>query len=394
MTAHDYAPRQFLRQIQIALLREYFTQRTMLADVEWNKLKETEIEPIDEAWHGLPGRIQKEVDSDFRRIHAMGAPEGTGAIIEEGRFHELDLTPDLVALDGHLNKAFWTFLNHSDVFEVAERLHRADHLNGRYWRKRKDIPKKKPDLRPEALAELANAVAAYFWEHQGRGRPCQQDTYLRGGRLHYFFVYPKDHTDTFIGYDDDDRFERRPVNPAFEVIYVYDPEDGALDLYVRGDRKIVRDLQELFGRAILHEELGEEARDSALYDLNGLKRRDFPFPTDPADRVREVKVSLLKLSLVGSPKQRITFEAADSSGGRDAVHDLMETALNERRLPLSMVNVSSVAIKMVFENTDGRGRPTKTLTFRVSSPNSCNLKDSPEDLVAKKCLKDWKIERA
>ena len=88
-------------------------------------------------------------------------------------------------------------------------------------------------------------------------------------------------------------------------------------------------------------------------------------------------MSALKLSLVGSPKKRIIFEATDSNAPTDAVYDLMETALHERRLPLSMVNVSSAVIKMVFENTNGHGRQTKILTFRVSYPNSCNLKDSP-----------------
>ncbi len=391
--ANEYAPRQFLRHVPIALLQEYFSQRSLLGDIEWKRLGEAEIESVDEAWHRLPGRAQEEVDSDFRHIHAMAAPDGTRTIIEEGRFHKLNLTPDLDGLDGHLSKAFWTFLNHPDVFEVAEQLHRADHLSGRYWRKRKDIPKKKPDLRPEALEELTNSVAAYFREHQGRGSPCHVDAYLRGDRRHYLFVYPKDYTDTFVGYDDDGQFERRLWNPAFEVIYIYDPADGALELYVRGDRTVVRDLQTLFARAILHEDLGEEARDAAAYDLSGLKRHDFSFPTDPKDRVQEVTLSALKLSLVGSPKKRITFEA-DPKESKDAVHDLMATALHERRLPLSMVDVRSAAIRMVFENTDGRGRSTKTLTFRISAPDSCNLKDSPEALIAKKYLKDWKIERA
>ncbi|RJP18953.1 MAG: hypothetical protein C4529_11865 [Deltaproteobacteria bacterium] len=391
--ANDYAPRDFLRQVQIALLREYFGRRKELGDIEWDKLKEAEIEPIHDAWHGLPDLARKEIESDFRRIHAMGGPDGTRAIIEEGQFHQLDLTPDLDAVEGHVNKAFWTFMNHGQVFNVAERLHRADHMNGRYWRKRKDIPKKQPDVRRQALEELANAVAAYYWEKQGRGSPCRAETYLRAGRNHYFFVYPKDYSDTFTGYDDDGKFERRPWNPAFEVVYIYYPEDSALDLYVQGDKNVVRDLQELFSRAILHEELGEETRNSVPYELNGLKRRDFSFPTEPADRVLEVRVSALKLSLVGSTKKRITFEATDSKASRDAVYELMETALHERRLPLSMVNVYSAVIKMVFENTNGHGRPTKVLTFRVSYPNSCNLKDSPEELVAKKCLKEWKIER-
>ncbi|MGQ9589913.1 MAG: hypothetical protein ACUVYA_06425 [Planctomycetota bacterium] len=391
--ANDYAPRQFLRQVQNALLREYFTHRKVLCDVEWSKLKETEVEPIYERWRGLPEAVRKWIESDFRSIHAMDSPEGTRALIEEGRVHQLDLTRDLDGLDGYLDKAFWVFIHHNEVFKVAARLNRADHLNDRYWRKRKNIPKKKPDVSPEALEELATGISAYYWENQGRGAPCRAEAYLRAGRYYYVFVYPKDYSDTFIGYDDNGQFERRPHNPAFEVIYVYDPEGGALDLYVQGDKKIVRDLQELFGRAILHEELGEETRNSVPYDLNGLKRRDFPFPTDPADGVKEVKVTALKLSLVGKPKKRITFED-DPKEPKNSIHDLIQTALDERRLPMSMLNVRSAVIKMVFENTNGSGRPRKTLTFRVSYPNSCNLKDSPEELVAKKYLQEWKIERS
>ena len=91
-------------------------------------------------------------------------------------------------------------MHHTHVFNVAERLHRADHLNSRFWRKRKDIPKKQPDVGPTALEELANAVAAYYWERQGRGSPCRAEAYLRVDRYHYLFVYPKDYADTFTGY--------------------------------------------------------------------------------------------------------------------------------------------------------------------------------------------------
>jgi len=34
------------------------------------------------------------------------------------------------------------------------------------------------------------------------------------------------------------------------------------------------------------------------------------------------------------------------------------------------------------------------VTFRISHPDSCNLKDKPEHLVVKQYLKRWGIERA
>lgn len=255
------------------------------------------------------------------------------------------------------------------------------------------MPKKKPDVSAKALNELARAVSSYFRENQGRGRHCHVDTYLRGGRYYYFFVYPQDYTDTFIGYTYDGRFERRPQNPAFEVIYVYEPLDGTLDLYAQGNRKIKYDLQKLFGRTILHEEIGEESSKSTPYELNGLKRRDFAFPTDPVDRITEVRVKELRLSIVGSPKQNITFKV-DPRGTKDEIYELIDRALYAKQLPMSMLNVGSAVIQMRFDNTGGNGRDTKTVTFMVSYPDSCNLKDNPEHMVAKRYLKRWGIERA
>ncbi len=391
--ASSYAPNQFFRQAKISLLRDYFTRRKALAEMEWDKLKETETKPIYDAWQMLPEQTREEMEFEFRQVHDMATANGARAIIEEGRFHRLDLTADLDAKDGYINKALWTLLEHPNVFDIAQIMNRADHLNGRHWRKRMDVPKKRPDVSAEALKELAVAISAYYRENQGRGRHCWAETYLRGDRYHYFFVYAQDYTDTFIEFDDDGQFQRRPHSPAFEVIYVYDPEDGTLELYVQGDKRLRRDLQELFGRAILKADLGEEKRDSAPYDLNGLKRRDFSFPTDPSDRIKGIKITSMRLSLLGNPRKRITFDTGPKDQ-KEGIYDFIDTSLHESRLPLSMVNVSSVVIQMRFANMNGGRRDERTISFRIGHPNSCNLKDSPEELVAKKYLKEWNIERA
>lgn len=391
--ANEYAPKLFLRQAQNELLREYFSARGNLTGLDWDNIEETSIEPVYEAWQALTEQVQEEIERDFRDIHELATEDGTRTLVEEGHFHGIDLVVELDDRDGFLNKVFWVFLRHPRIFEVAAILDRADHLNQRSWRKRKDMPKKTPDASENALGELAGTVSSYFREKQGRGRHCHVDPYLRGGRYHYFFVYPQDYTDTFIGYTDDGSFERRPQNPAFEVIYVYDPLDGTLDLYVQGDKNIKRDLQELFARTILHEDIGEENSKSTPYELNGLKRRDFAFPTDPADRITEVRVKELRLSIIGSPRQNITFKV-DPKGPKEEIYDLIDRALYARQLPTSMLNVSSAVIQMRFGNTGGNGRDTRTVTFRVSFPDSCNLKDKPEHMVAKRYLKKWGIERA
>ena len=388
--AHDYAPKLFLRQVKNALLKEYFTARGELAGFDWDSLKEADADPVYLAWHALPEDKQEEIEQDFRDIYDLASAEGTRTLVEEGRFHGLDLGAELDEVDGLINKAFHVRLKHKDIFDVAHILDRADHLNGRYWRKRKDMPKKQPNVSAATLKELGDAIGAYYRENQGRGKWCKVEHYVRANRYHYFFAYPKDYTDTFIGYDDQGRFERRRQNPAFEVVFIYDPADGTLDLYTQGDKDLKQDLQKLFARSILQEELAEEDRNSVPYELNGLKNRSFAFPTDPADGVMEVRVRELRLSIVGNERKRITFEVSPKGVPAD-IHDLMQQALHEHRLPLSMVNVTSAVIQMRLNN--GNGRRDKTVSFRISMPDTCNLKDKPEHLVAKKYLKLWGLER-
>ncbi|MDD2706726.1 MAG: hypothetical protein PHV34_01850 [Verrucomicrobiae bacterium] len=389
--ANDYTPKQFLRLAENILLEEYFGKRGMLTDLDWNNINESVIEPIYAAWQMLPEAKQEEVEQDFRLIFDLASANGTRTLIEEGHCQNLDLVSKLEQKDGCLNKAFWVFLEHRELFDAVYALDQSDHLNGRYWKKRKDMPRKQPDLTGETIKELGDSVGAYYRENQGRGKLCRVEHYLRGNRYHYFFAYPKDYTNTIVGYDNAGRFERKRQTPAFDVIFVYDPADGTLELYAEGDKRLKQDLQKIFARCILHEEISDENPRSIPYELNSLKNPSFAFPTDPADGVMEVRIRELRLALVGNERKRITFHVAPKGAPHD-IHDLMTHSLHEHRLPLSMVNVVSAVIQMRFNRDGGTIRPM-TVSFRITSPDICNLKDKPEHLVAKKYLKLWGLER-
>lgn len=140
----------------------------------------------------------------------------------------------------------------------------------------------------------------------------------------------------------------------------------------------------------MEEDLGAE--DSRpVYELNQLKRRGFQFPIDPADGIQDVRITSLKLSPIGS-RDRVTFEC-DPKGNREAIYDLIEGTLDADRRPLSTLNVSSVVIRMQFERIEAEETRRTVLSFRLSYPDSCNLKDSPEELIAKKYLREWNLER-
>jgi hypothetical protein len=235
---------------------------------------------------------------------------------------------------------------------------------------------------------MEDAISGFYREHQGRGEHCKVEVYLRREKIHYLFAYPADYADTVIIYTDAGSLERQLQKAAFEVIFAYNEVTGLLDLFVQGDKKIRREMEEIFARLILKEDLPAGEPDTNPFELNGLRSREFDFPTDPEDEVREVRVKSLRLSLVGPGFGRITLES-DARTRRGDIYDLMDKALSHNRLSVETVNVTLAKMQVTF---GASGRP-KPITFQISYPDSCNLKDKPEHLKIKDYLKRWGIAR-
>jgi hypothetical protein len=388
----QYAPKIFLRQVPHHLLRTFFARRRALADIPWGAQNERAIASVYDAWQALPAPQPAEIDGAFQAVHEMACEAGVQALIEEGTFHGVDLAAALGRRVGFYHKAMWAYLNHPSIFNVASLFVTADALPGRYWLKHKGLPRKAPDTSAAATRALAAGLSKFYRTTQGRGHRCVVEAYLRGGRQHYFFAYPDDYADTFIGYDDEGEFVKRPQKPAFEVVFVYDPRAGTLDLHARGDRGVRARLLYIFCAAVLHEGPPPEQPGDHPYELNGLLRREFPFATDPADGIESVRLLRLRLSLKGS-KRRLTLEADPKAGPGD-IFDMMADHLSPETLAASAVSVTQATFRLRFV-AKGCEQP-RPLTFSVSFPNSSNLKSLPEDrrLLAEKYLKGWGIERA
>jgi hypothetical protein len=245
-----------------------------------------------------------------------------------------------------------------------------------------------------AQGSLATDLGAYFQEKEGRGRSCHVDAYRRENAT-YFFAYPEDYGQVELEWDEA-ALRRRPHRPTFEVIFIYCLSAGTLDTYFHGPVKTVRELQQVFGRVILNSELGEPAKDERVYDFNRFKRPDFPFVYPPDAGIRDVRVKLVRLTVIGAPKKRFTIEA-DPADGRNAVYDLLPTVVDvgsrtsvSSRIPLALTNVSKVGIQATFIGHGQRRPPTRT--FYVSYPNGCTLGHDGNDAMLRRMLVDSGIE--
>jgi hypothetical protein len=282
----------------------------------------------------------------------------------------------LAALANHYERAIVTFLDHSKFWKGATLFFHADTLP--YWRKRKNLPHQPAALDIASRHELAHLIRTYFHHTEGRGKNCV---------VELFFAYPEDYSQQSIEWVDGE-FGRRPHNPAFEVIYVYSQKEGSLDLNFRGSHKAIEPLQGMFATAILKlPELPPDPKDGRVYDLNTLRQKSFDFVFDVGSGIQDVAVKKLRLSSKVKKGDRITLEAGTASN-RDAIYELLDKI--SKGLPLHLYYVTQVELAArVMVDAD---KPPKSVTIRITHPNSCSLKYDELDLKLRDMLEASGIE--
>jgi hypothetical protein len=389
--ARHYTTKTFFRQMPNALLARYFERRELFNDLDFASMKEGDPGELFQAWLALPDDQRNEMDAEFRDIFEMSCEKGFRAIIDEAEW-QMQETPDafkafvekLADLSNHYERAMITYLDQSECWRGATRFYHADTLP--YWRKRKNLLHRPAAVDDASIQELANLISNYFHHTEGRGKNCVVEPFRRG-ELDYFFAYPEDYSKQSIEWVNGE-FDRRPHNPAFEVIYVYSQKDGSLDLNFRGSNKAVVPLQGMFATAILKlDELPPDPKDKRIYDLAPLLQKDFNFIYSVGSGINEVAVKKLRLSSRMKKGERLTLEA-DPFKNRDAVYELLEQI--GESLPVNLYSITQVElVALVDVDPD---KPAKRVSFRITYPNSCSLKYDEIGLKLRDMLAASEIE--
>jgi hypothetical protein len=391
MTRH-YSTKDFFRQMPNALLARYFQTQGVFGELDFATMKDGQPDELFAAWLELPDIQRNAMDADLCDIFEMSCEKGFRAILDEAEWHlkeepqqaYREFVEKLAALANHYERAMVTFLDYAQFWKGATLFYHADTLP--YWRKRKNLPHKPIALDMDSRRELADLISNYFHHTEGRGKNCVVGLFRRG-ELDYFFAYPEDYSQQSIEWVNGE-FGRRPHNPAFEVIYVYSEKEGSLDLNFRGSYKAIEPLQEMFTKAILKlPELPSDPKDGRVYDLNSLCQKSFNFVFDGGSGIQNVAVKKLRLSSKVTKGDRVTLEA-DVTGNPDAVYDLLDKI--GKSLPLNLYNVTQVELAAsVMVDAD---KPAKSVTVRITHPNSCSLKYDELDLKLRDMLETSGIE--
>ncbi len=370
--ARHYSVKDFFRQTPNALLARYFADRGLFADLNFSGMDEGKPDELFDRWVALPDEDRRRTDADFRDIDDMSNEKGWLAMLGEARFHlqnqqqVLGFIEAMAVLPNHHARAMTVYLDYADYWLGATRLRDVDSMS--YWRKRKNLPKKAAAVDKASVARLAELIKAHFSKTDGRGKNCEVEVY-RWGERDYFFAFPEDHAQHGAEWEDGER-KVRPHNPAFDLVFVYSQADGTLELNCRGATKADEALQGLFAQAILGlDALPPDAKSKEVYDLGPLMKPNFEFTHAPDSGIGAVVVKRLRLTSRVRRGDQLVL-SADTNRDRQAVYALAEEI--GKAMPLHLFDVTQVELAATLQTDPGK-KP-KTVTIRITHPNSCSLK--------------------
>ncbi len=387
----EYSPRQFLRLVPKALLQRYFADHGLLVEFDWEGLPKGDVEPLYQAWLALAPDDRDRAEADFQEIHALACDAGIRAILDEALFpgHPADteLSIRLAKMQNHHERAMWTFLERPVYWDGARFFLHADQIAPSRWRRRKNMTQREPAVDGATIDLLAQQLGDFFHRHDGRGRNCKIEVYRRE-TLEYFFVFAEDYAEAAVEWSSGS-LEPRRRSPAFEVIFVYSRDTGTLDTYLPGARDHLPQLQTLFAKFVLGiDELGDDARDERVYDLDPLLSRTFTFAYDPACGIQEVRITRLRLPIKGADQKRLTLEVSPKAGAA-AIYALLDEVA--RSIPLSRLAVTQARIRVGFAPGVLPGR-SLAKSFDLTFPNGCTLRHEGPDLLIRQMLVASKLE--
>ena len=237
--AGQYSHLQFFRRTPNALLARYFHEKHgVLQEIAFDKLKETEVDPIFRGFTVLPDDKQAQIEAECQDIDAMACQGGVTALTDEAEFHHDNAFPAAISkIDGFHGAVMWAFLEHTNYWTGATLLLQADNISESLWEKRSDLPHLPPHVEDEDTLRLAQAISQYFHTKEGRGRNCKVEVFRRYEK-EYFFAYPEDFAQSGREWVRN-ALATRARHPAFEIIFVYCQAEGSLDIYASRNTKSV-----------------------------------------------------------------------------------------------------------------------------------------------------------
>lgn len=377
-----YKAKEFLRNIDVVLLESYLESFDLKLP-DHIKKDDPEIDQIVEYLESLDAETKEKLEIGFMDINQMSTEKGVASLLILASGKGIHMQEHVGKLENDHNQALYFYLNCRDIFDDCLTVGSFEYLASRSEK----IGRLKVSLeevtKPETVEELSSALMSYFMEKDGRGENCIIDVYPDGDRV-YFHANPQDYLKSTTQYDSDGKLKRRTVKTVFEVIFIYYPLEGKIELSVKGGKKRQNELFNIFNSIVLKDPNPVPEKEQT-YNFNRLIEDDFTMPMKPEDNLSYVFLKAVRLSHKSLSDKRITLEVErNAMDGASDIHTMMK----EARINFDFYNVTQATIKLKFPGTGNKG----SVTMKITYPDMCDLNDTKTHRQAKEYLKYWGLD--
>lgn len=218
-----------------------------------------------------------------------------------------------------------------------------------------------------------------------KGEKCKIKVFRDEGKL-ILRAYLEDLPTRDTAFEGDKLNEKHLRKPVFDVVFIYKPELKMLGARALGGKAIVSELQKLFCEHFLG--IKDINTDEERYSLATIKDIANLNLTAKAEYgVERAYLKSIRLKHQGIPhKLFIDVGGREQYSGTDAIQQILKELGLERNKGWEP---ESIKITVVFKQI-GQGR-RKQVTVTITPPNTCDLKNRPQDDLVRKLLKDWNI---
>jgi hypothetical protein len=378
------------------LLRRLFVEKfQVLADFPWDTLKPHEVDPITEGWPTVPDQTRRELEVVLQDVNELSDERSQKVLVEDIDWRCPDKKEVFAGWKCLHDKALWAYLEAAEAFDEAAIFARAEALRGGQFSNRwNSLPKQKLTVTEGLRAKLEQGVRDYYHEKELRGEHCRVHHYQRANGADYFYAYLPEWADKRLGFNDAGDLVARELNYAFHNVFIYEPDAGALEIIAKGGKPVQLPLRRAFCQAVLDLTVEDTDPIRRSYELDHLLDPSFSFATEPEDRITTVRLRRLRVVPVFNDP---TLEGCElrlrETANLAEVRAAVTKFCSAFGLTPSQLHVVQAGIQIEFQS-DGRRRP-KTMTFNVSTPNTCDLKSKPDEVraVGERCVRRWRILR-
>lgn len=391
---------RFLRGAPRASLAQYFAIRSvpLPETLNWDAGPRALAIILSEAIETLGRADHDQVIRDFERVDQLCNPIGQQAlqslVASSGKAEFLAL---LRAADSNESRAIMVLLDDQTLFEHAHAVCYANRLrNGRSW-SGFNVPHPSATIAGVELhTALETDIAELLTQYDGTGRKLKierfehrthdRDAKPTGLNIHHS-IYSEGLPESLLEFEGREPrpHTRRPVH---EGAISYDPDRRVLDVVSRGGKPIREKMARSYARRILGVTSDLRPVLSRTFFLDRLKH-PIRFPSDPADGLKSVNVTLLRLQDMSGGAGWVTLETDDSD--RTDIHKLSGRWFGDAD-PLRLANwrVTHAKLRIVFHTEAGQTRD-KTVTIELRAPNGSNLREQlrHHQIISEKYLARW-----